>query len=47
MDFYKAGLEMFPVETSLLTGIARIYEVSIHVEYSIYSEFGSMVSEFT
>ena len=28
VDVYKAGLEKFPGETSLLTGIARIYEVS-------------------
>ena len=47
VDIYKAGLEKFPGETSLLTGIARIYEVGVHVEHSIYSEFGSMVSEFT
>ena len=28
IDVYKQGLEKFPGETTLLTGIARIYEVS-------------------
>ncbi len=27
VEVYKQGLEKFPNETSLLTGIARIYEV--------------------
>ena len=29
IDLYKKGLEKFPSETTLLTGIARIYEVSL------------------
>jgi len=30
VETYKKGLEKFPQDTSLLTGIARIYEVSYH-----------------
>lgn len=30
IETYKKGLEMFPNDTSLLTGISRIYEV-MHV----------------
>ena len=29
VDVYKQGLEKFPNETSLLSGIARIYDVSL------------------
>jgi len=32
VDTYKKGLEKFPQDTTLLTGIARIYEVSIEIE---------------
>ena len=31
VEFYKQGLEKFQGETTLLTGIARIYEVCLEV----------------
>ena len=32
IEVFKQGLEKFPQEASLLTGIARIYEVSLEIE---------------
>ena len=34
IDIYKQGLEKFPNETSLLSGIARIYDVRL--SFSVY-----------
>lgn len=33
VDTYKKGLEKFPNDTALLTGIARIYEVRLETKF--------------
>lgn len=37
VDVYKQGLEKFQNETSLLSGIARIYEVSTHAIMIVFT----------
>lgn len=32
IDYYKTGLELFPYDVTLTTGLARIYEVSGEME---------------
>ena len=36
IEIYKQGLEKFPGEVSLLTGIARIHEVHVRPDTKIY-----------
>lgn len=42
VEVYKQGLEKFPGETTLLTGIARIYEVNI-LDKSYQLEFKTVL----
>lgn len=44
VEIYKQGLEKFPSETTLLTGIARIYEVNI-LHHCKCSHLGPSVTE--